>query len=67
MTAEGNSNKRGFIMPGTILDSKGRDPDIDGIDIYVLKVDDLFNKNAFIFLFNEVKGSDRAEFTKEQQ
>ena len=67
MTAEGNSNKRGFIMPGTILDSKGRDPDIDGIDIYVLKVDDLFNKNAFIFLFNEVKRSNRAEFIKRLQ
>ena len=65
MTAEGNSNEGGFIMPGTTLDSKSRDSDIDGIDIYALKVDDLFNKDAFIFLFDEVKGSDRAEFTKE--
>ena len=66
MTIEGNSNEKGFIIPGTTLDSKGRDPDIDGIDIYVLKVDDLFNKNAFIFLFNEVKRSNKTEFTKGQ-
>jgi hypothetical protein len=36
MTAEGNSSKEAFIMPGTTLDSKGLDPDINGIDIYAI-------------------------------
>ena len=67
MTAEGNSSEEAFTVPGTTLDSKGLDPDIDGIDIYAIQVDDPFDKDNFIFLFNEVKGSDRAEFAKRPQ
>ena len=54
-------------MPGTILDLKGLDPNINGIDIYTIQVNNLFNKDNFIFLFNKVKGSNRAEFTKRLQ
>ena len=64
MTAEGNSSEEAFTVPGTTLDSKGLDPDIDGIDIYAIQVDDPFDKDNFIFLFNKVKGSNRVEFTK---
>jgi hypothetical protein len=64
MTAEGNLSEEAFIMPGTILDLKGLDPDIDSINIYVIQVNNLFDKDNFIFLFNMVKGSNRVEFIK---
>ena len=34
--AEGNLSKEAFIILDTILDSKGLDPDINGINIYII-------------------------------
>ena len=34
--AEGNSSKKAFTILGIILDLKGLDPNIDGIDIYAI-------------------------------
>jgi hypothetical protein len=64
---KGNLGEGAFTVPGTILDSKGLDTDIDGIDIYALQVDDPFDKDTFIFLFDEVKGKDRTELAEGQQ
>ena len=54
-------------MLGITLDLKGLDPNINGINIYTIQVNNLFNKNNFIFLFNKVKESNRVEFIKRLQ
>jgi hypothetical protein len=58
-------NKRAFIILNTILNLKRLNFNINNINIYILKVDDLFNKDVFLFLFNKVKRSNKTEFIKE--